>query len=196
MRELYIKISERWNRCERLLKKAERVRGEVVAPSVNELRYAGRRFVDAISLLSNDKISDEEQAEAQNYLNEAFLFCMRAEHDCVDAIVMYAHMLIETYSRIYGAMLLMQACPSLEKYRLIKPEIDQLIQYSREERIKRDDLYQNIIENHLEQLIQIASSMEMAEPIIKQEKINRRNEKIINYAIGLTGLALAVYSVL
>lgn len=178
---------------------AERVRGEVLHPSINELRYAGRRFVDAISILSEDSVSDEKHKAAESYLNEAFMFCMRAEHDCVDAVVTYAHLLIEKNSEEYGLLLLMQACPSLEKYRIIKPRIDKLILSSREERARRDDLYQEIIGSYIEDMVDIICSLELAEPLIKKQKENMRNEKIINYtigAIGVIGVALTAISML
>lgn len=195
MRELYKKISDRWNRCERLLKTAERVRGEVLHPSINELRYAGRRFVDAISILSEDNVSDENHKAAESYLNEAFMFCMRAEHDCVDAVVTYAHLLIEKSSDEYGLFLLIQACPSLEKYRIIKPRIDKLILSSREERGRRDDLYQEIIGSYIDDMVDIICSLELAEPLIKKQKENMRNEKIINYTIGAIGVIGVVLTV-
>lgn len=195
MRELYKKISERWNRCERLLKTAERVRGEVLNPSINELRYAGRRFVDAISLLSEENLSVENRAKADSYLNEAFMFCMQAEHDCVDAVVMHAHLLIEQYSTEYGQMLLIQACPSLEKYRMIKPQIDALILSSREERDRRNDLYHEIIDKHIETMIDIVCSVELSEPLIKEEMARRKRERIINYSIGLIGAFLSIVGI-
>ena len=42
---------EQWNIAERRIKKAEQVRGnEVVTSAIFELRYAGRKIVDALTL--------------------------------------------------------------------------------------------------------------------------------------------------
>ena len=54
-----------WNVAERGIKKAEQVRaGEVVATAIFELRYAGRKTVDALHpLLRNDWHSNPQSYE-------------------------------------------------------------------------------------------------------------------------------------
>jgi hypothetical protein len=190
MRELYQQIIYRWNRCEDLLKKAERLRGEVVMPAVNELRYAGRRIVDALCAINSDKPDEIRFAEAKKYANEAFMFCMRAEHDCVDSIILYAHIMIDQYESQYDAIMLRQVCPSLTSYRQHKRRIDDLVAASREDRDSRDSKYQEIIDNHLDDMIDIAYDLQGSEDLIKEASRKRlaseeENKKMAKYGIRL-----------
>ena len=50
--KLFRALIEQWNIAERRIKKAEQVRGnEVVSSAIFELRYAGRKLIDAHSLV-------------------------------------------------------------------------------------------------------------------------------------------------
>ena len=70
-----------WNRAEEDIKIAEQVANKVVNPSIKELRYAGRRLVEALVKLQNAAPFEEVEA----LLNDALFNCHRARHDAVDA---------------------------------------------------------------------------------------------------------------
>lgn len=214
MREQYKKISDRWNRCERLLKTAEKVRSEVVISAINELRYAGRRIADALVLMHDENSTQEDARRAEDFLNEAFHFCERAEHDCVDAITSYVHVLIKKYDEKYDRDMINAICPELKSYRTtLKPQVDELIQLSREQRDKRDTIYQQIIETHLQKFIQISIELQDARDHLDSEHTRRlkqydkremefKREKFISrlslgvgVAFGLVGLIGTVFSI-
>lgn len=44
-------IHDEWNKSEEAIKAAEQVNGRVILPAVKELRYAGRRIVEALHLI-------------------------------------------------------------------------------------------------------------------------------------------------
>jgi hypothetical protein len=70
-------VRDEWNNAEAAIKLAEQVNGEIVNPSVYELRYAGRRIVEALAH------PDIEQGK--KLLGDAHFDCCRARHDAVDA---------------------------------------------------------------------------------------------------------------
>lgn len=162
MRNLLVDITHRWNRCEGLLKISERLRGEVNLPAINELRYAGRRIADALVIMTDEVADEDAQEQARAFLREAHLFCMRAEHDCVDAIALYVHEITKEYDRLYDRDLLNECCPSLRGYFQRKRMIDALIVSSRENREARDETYQQIIRDHLEELVALATELDEA----------------------------------
>jgi hypothetical protein len=83
-------IEIQWNSAEAYVKRVERLRrGLVVTASINEFRYAGRRFVEAYSLAKQVEADPAKRAEALVFLREVKLFCMRAQHDAMDAAVTY-----------------------------------------------------------------------------------------------------------
>ena len=51
-RDLLVSTYEEWDKAESIIKLAEQVSGEIVFPSINELRYAGRRISEALSCIS------------------------------------------------------------------------------------------------------------------------------------------------
>lgn len=206
MRELFKEISQRWNRCERLLKTTERLRDEVNLPAINELRYAGRRIADCLAILVSDNLSAEDQQRAQALLRESYHFCMRAEHDCVDSVVLYVHTLIKKYDDLYDRDMLRQSCPRLAAYQAKKRQINDLIISSREEREHRDDIYQTIIADHLDDMILVAEELENAKDTLKTEYarrlkalqgIQRKSEialwvGVVGTIVGIVGLAVAL----
>jgi hypothetical protein len=59
-------LIKQWNIAEARIKKAEQVRGnEVVASAIFELRYAGRKLVDAIEISSETNLAADKEARAK-----------------------------------------------------------------------------------------------------------------------------------
>ena len=77
-------IQKEWNRAEEDIKTAELVVNKIVLPSIKELRYAGRRVIDALMIITaNPHGADEGQI--RSLLDDAKFDCHRARHDAIDA---------------------------------------------------------------------------------------------------------------
>ena len=74
-------ICVRWNEAEGMIKVAEQVNGEIINPAIYELRYAGRRIVEALKCHEEGDID-----KRNNLLHDADFDCCRAKHDAIDAI--------------------------------------------------------------------------------------------------------------
>lgn len=77
------KLAAHMNKIERRLKQAEQLREEVVIPGINELRYAGRRFIDAWAISALPSITDEQKKEARDHLVVARQYLENADHDVI-----------------------------------------------------------------------------------------------------------------
>ena len=67
-------LIKQWNVAEQRIKKAEQVRGnEVVASAIFELRYAGRKVIDALELILTTNIQIDEHAsrKVRSYIADA-----------------------------------------------------------------------------------------------------------------------------
>ena len=80
---LLSEIVSEWNRAEQEIKRAEQLAGKAVTPAINELRYGGRRVIDALQGIAN---GDDPQ-KIQDLLRDACFDCHRARHDAIDASI-------------------------------------------------------------------------------------------------------------
>lgn len=81
--ELLKDIQTEWNLAEQDIKVAETVVHNIVFPAIKELRYGGRRIVDALHILTSGDPDPKDQFRI--LLEEAKFDCRRARHDAVDA---------------------------------------------------------------------------------------------------------------
>ena len=146
-------IAREWDRAEHLIKAAERVRAQVVIASVNELRYAGRRIVDALHLAERAKSDPALKDEFDRYISDALLFAARAQHDAVDAIVLFLQKAVEKYENEFGISLLAEKYPRIFDIRAAISRADSLIIASRQDRMTRADEYNKLAEEHCPALL-------------------------------------------
>ena len=146
-------IAREWDRAEQLIKAAERVRAQVVIASVNELRYAGRRLVDAMHLAERAKTDPALKEEFDRYVSDALLFAARAQHDAVDAIVLFLQKAVEKYENEFGISLLAEKYPRIFDIRAAISRADGLIIASRQDRMTRGDEYNKLAEEHCPALL-------------------------------------------
>lgn len=63
-------VCSEWNKAEKAIKSAEHVEGQVVNPSIYELRYAGRRIIEALT------IQESDPEKALRLLSDAHFFAV------------------------------------------------------------------------------------------------------------------------
>ena len=78
---LFADIQREWNAAEESIKRSEQIALDVSIPAISELRYAGRRLVDAMDIAQNGGNAQKVTA----VLEDARFCCHRARHDAVDA---------------------------------------------------------------------------------------------------------------
>jgi hypothetical protein len=152
-------IEAQWNEAEAYVKHVERLRrGLVVGASINELRYAGRRMVEAYGRIKDKPGDVTARAEALVLLGEVKHFCIRARHDAIDGAVTYIDQALAKLESEFGPDLLHDKFPKYLDMKQALQEIGIIMSQSRGDREARDRLYHdlrgglvdNLIQNHLE----------------------------------------------
>lgn len=198
------KICAEWNRAERAIKISEQVIGEDPFPSIKELRYAGRRIVEAFASLDS---GDDSDALAQ--LQDAYFDCLRAKHDAMDVAINEIAGRIRLSQEDLGPETVIQAFPEFTKLLRGLNVFENQIADSREDRGTRDEVYEEIQANFDDTLRlydefkasealmkSLADNAEQAASSVaeKEAELERRSsrERKISVAIAVAGVAATI----
>ncbi len=201
------RLIEQWNVAERRIKAAEQESdGRVVYVAVSELRYAGRKFVDACQLLASASRNAEERKRALRYLSDATEDCVKAKHDAIDAAVDYVISWFKHVEDRLGLPTLVKYFPEyIDTLSMLYP-IQRRIAESRANRTDgRDDIYNDIEKDYYQKILKLYEKMRQSHDRIRAEvekeeaefeKKQNREKRLYTIAIGsflaaLAGVALA-----
>ena len=152
-----------WNKTEKWVKKGENINGNVVLPSINEMRYAGRRLVDAF------EAAEKNDAEAaMRHFSEARDNLIKARHDAVDSIIHHFSENTNKYRENLGAGNLQKHFSEYGTLFSLLKNIESEISNSREKRENRDTIYGKIMQKDLPKLCELYSSLDASIPAIEQ----------------------------
>lgn len=160
-------VEEQWNTAEEFMKRVEGLgRGEVVGPSVNELRYAGRRLVDAYSILKNETLNAQAKKEAELFLSEAKSFCMKAQHDAIDAAVTFIDRALYEFELKVDSVFIQAHFTSYKKLKKEIRKSREAMSQSRKDRTQRASLYSQISTASIEEIIELFLDLDGDKPEI------------------------------
>ncbi|MBX3508432.1 MAG: hypothetical protein KF714_06565 [Parvibaculum sp.] len=179
-------LCEEWNKAESAIKLAEQVNGEIVNPAIYELRYAGRRVVEALSK------REEDPDTAKKLLDDAHFDCCRARHDAIDAATskMTADLRI-AIDRI-GADVVLDKFRDLSKLLAELSKVRKLIATSRENRNDRDSIYATIQDVNLFDIVSMFDEFQASETVLKAAAARIRISRFISYGFGVLGITLTI----
>ncbi|MFC6789613.1 hypothetical protein ACFQE0_08285 [Methylobacterium komagatae] len=106
-------ILVRWDNVEASIKSAELFQGKVTVPAINELRYAGRQIIRAISQSRN--LADRDVYDKALYNAEQCL--TNADHDIADSLVMFIGRRIDDLNARFGGLSIERAYPPYRELR-------------------------------------------------------------------------------
>jgi len=109
-----LELIKQWNIAEGRIKQAENVRAqEIVSAAIYELRYAGRKVVDAISLAQTTEWESDDAAEGRirAFIEDAIEDCVKAKHDAIDAALSFVTRWFFDQERQIGLKLVQQFYP-------------------------------------------------------------------------------------
>lgn len=170
-------IHEKWNKAEECIKAAEQVNHEVVLPAIKELRYAGRRIVEAINLIQKDN------DEAHKRLQDAEYDCHRAHHDAVDAATSKIAEDIDIALRKLGPRAILAGHKDFLKLRKLLTHIRNRIRDSRRDREKRDCIYSDMHDDFM-LLVDMYGEFQANEDIICAFAKRERRDLLLSYAVA------------
>jgi hypothetical protein len=158
---LLTSVLDEWNKAEEAIKIAEQVNGEIINPAVYELRYAGRRIVEALSCHETDI------DRAKKLLQDAQFDCSRARHDAIDAAVSkISHDLNIAVAKI-GARIVHEKFPNYVKLVIEISAIHKLVTRSRKNREDRDKIYETLARDNLTTIVNLYGEFQASEDVIR-----------------------------
>ena len=162
-KELLQVIRREWDKAEHAIKIAEQISGQVVFPAIKELRYAGRRIIDALAVIAN---SGSEQ-EFRALIDDALFDCYRARHDAVDAAISTILAEIRVAFRTLGYRPVLDAFPDARKLLLALIAAQEKVASSRGIRKDRDKLYADIENVDLPELVRLYREFQASNEIMR-----------------------------
>lgn len=190
-------IVEEWNKAERAIKHAENVNGEVVSPAISELRYAGRRIVEAMQTRKSNP------EKAGRLLQDALFDCHRARHDAIDAATTKMTGDLEAAVSFFTASVISKIFGNFSELYQTLLATREKIATSREHRDQRDAIYDTIENTDLNRMVELYDEFRTCEPLISEEA-NRiadeatrsKRESRIGLAIGAAGFLIGIIGLL
>jgi len=202
------KLVEHWNIAESRIKKAEQVRAnEVVAAAIFELRYAGRKYIDATSLLQSGSTEPAVRQKILEYLADATEDCVKAKHDAIDSILDFVTSWFDRTENKLGLTSVQHFFPNYIVVTAKIADIQDKIADSRADRTKlRDSIYDRIDNEDYDETLALYKTMKLSEARVEAEvqaetrakeefvlrQVAIQREGRINLAIGVAGGILAV----
>lgn len=184
-------IQSEWNRAEEDIKTAETIVNKIVLPSVKELRYAGRRIIDALMEITGNPDSPNQE-KIRGFLEDARFDCHRARHDAIDAATAKIAVDLEIMVEKLGYDVILRAYPEFPVLYRDLTKIRAKIRASRGKRDNRESIYSVIEAADFPALVELFNMMRIHEPVmISLAKKARRT-----YLYGQWGLIVGIIAVI
>ncbi|MEA3008860.1 MAG: hypothetical protein QOJ91_552, partial [Sphingomonadales bacterium] len=182
---LFSAIQDEWDRAEEVIKLAEQVTAHAVIPSIQELRYAGRRLIDALHAYTSGEPIDRVLA----LLEDARFSCHRSRHDAIDAAISTMGIDSEAIARQMGYDIVHSSYPDYVNFLRRLDEVRRAIVTSRGRRSDRDEIYAAITAGDFPGLVQDYKDLRRSEVTMR---IIAGRKKLGIWISLLAGVALAL----
>ena len=160
----------------------------VVFPSIQELRYGGRRLIEALNKIEEGAPEDE----IRRLLADAEFDCHRAQHDAIDAATSKIALDIEAATKKLGYDPVLKAFPDLSDLFTEITIVRDKVADSRENRDDRDKIYSVIEKDHFTKIIKLYDKFRSAEPIMRGLAKSERRNRGIGYLLTVTAIVIAI----
>jgi hypothetical protein len=191
--ELLNSVLVEWNRAEEDIKIAEQIASKVVNPSIKELRYAGRRIVEALVKMQ----SDGPAQDIRELLNDALFDCHRARHDAIDAGTSKIAIDIEIMISKLNYEVILPVHPTFPTLVKDLRKVRIKIRESRRNRENREAIYSVIESVDFPALVKSYEDLRENENIMKAIARRRRRSELIGVlgaAFGVLGFIAAIFA--
>lgn len=146
---LIAEISREWDKAEEVVKLAELVCEDVVIPAVAELRYAGRRLVDAL----NAQATGKAEAAVTALVEDARFCCFRSRHDAIDAALGRMAIEIDLLADAMGYDIVHNSYPEFVGFVQRLTDARRQIATSRGDRNNREAIYETLVATDFSKLV-------------------------------------------
>jgi hypothetical protein len=171
------KIAKRWNTLEHKLKRTEQLTEGVVQAAINELRYAGRRVVDAWLVLEKPDPTDADFQEAFELLVVANQYMSNADHDAMDAVTAFLASTIHRLASEIGMDGLARLYPDAKRLDAAIQDAEVKRASSRGDRTQRDAIYASLYEDYWELFTNGIQAIEEIEEQSQFQLLKKEDER-------------------
>lgn len=187
--EILADIQREWDLAEESIKRCEQVARGAIIPAIKELRYAGRRIVDALN--KGHKGGNEQEMRA--LLEDARFNCHRARHDAMDAALDVMAMDFDNLTKRLGYDAVIQAYPDFQSLYRDFAHARKLIATSRGDRENRNAIYELISNIEFPDISDRYADLVTCKPIALAASAKARRQKISWwFMVGLTVASLTI----
>lgn len=181
-------INEEWDKSEKVIKQAEQVCGNVLIPPLMELRYGGRRIVEALHGI----YSDADEDSINNLLQDALFDCHRARHDAIDAATSeIARYLVIAEDKIKPSVLLTSFVRYMELKNAVT-DVNRKIVSSRMDRNNREATYSTLADIDFDRLLTLYEDFVGSEPVMVKIAAKERLNRFICHVVAILGVILTI----
>lgn len=185
-------ILHEWNRAEEDIKTAEQICGKVVNPSIKELRYAGRRIVDALARIG----AGDDGEEVDKLFADALFDCHRARHDAIDAGTSKIAADLEIMLEKLKHDVVLAVYPGFREIFVDLQEVRNKIVASRGDRENREAIYSVIEDSDFPALVRRFNDMRLSEGIMKSMATRNRVRDLVGWGGLIFGIVGAIVGVI
>ena len=180
-----------WDLAEDHVKLAELVDGEAIIPSINELRYAGRRLIDALTAIAAGDVG-----RANGFLGEARFFCLRARHDALDATLLTISGDVKNKLDHLDYEVIAVCFAPLPELRTALHRASNAVAKSRGNREDRDLIYKTVATTDFPRLVELYQEFSSSQDLMVRMTKRRRWTSFLTNCFGIAGmiaLLIAIY---
>lgn len=191
--EILADIQREWDLAEEAIKRCEQVARAAIIPAIKELRYAGRRIVDALNKAHKSGSKDDVTA----LLEDARFDCHRARHDAMDAALDVMALDFDNLTKRLGYDAVIQAYPEFQSLYRDFAKARRQIAMSRGDRLNRNAIYETISSVDFPDLADRYADLVTCKPIALAAAAKSKRQRIgwwIMLALTLTALTVAAFS--
>jgi N-methylhydantoinase A/oxoprolinase/acetone carboxylase beta subunit len=184
--ELILELNDAFEEAEKLLKEVENSGETFYASVTNELRYAGRHHLNAVT--SKSKQTDE--------LQKAIKHCHRATYDASDALVIYHLEYISRFEIDYEKISLLDSIPYWKDYLLKAEEAQNFIVSNVNHQEEQHKNSEKCLELSID-LKRISNDLRVIRPELNkkiQERVDQRFRWMVTISIAFLATLVTILS--
>ena len=192
--QIFADIQREWNAAEESIKRSEQIALDLSIPAISELRYAGRRVIDALDIAHND--GTEEKIKA--VLEDARFCCHRARHDAIDAALSKIAIDLDDMTKRLGYSAVINAYPDFQLLYVSFATARSKIAYSRGNRQDRNAIYDTVSTVDFPDIADRYTALLVCKPIALAYAARGRAERVgwwVLLAFTLLALMLSALAV-
>ena len=172
--------------AERQLKRFERVGGKTLEPSINQLRYASRHYLEAEK--------EENEAAALEILKKAIAHCRRAQYDAIEAAIAVVGKNIVEYTEKYLHSSVLIVIPDYpEKFAKAVSLLESLRVSDAPRNIAKSEI--DVYGDKLEQIVAIWNDLLLKRPLVDKLDQERRTADRISMRRHIQNVLLTVLGI-